>query len=178
MLFLAIEHQLHRRASLLRQLRANQTFRSELQLAAEAARARALSAKELSSIYDNRSWRWNDGAAHFKAGNRAFIAWVHKGSKATYADGSWSVDDRGHLCFRATWHGVGGQATTSTCFEHRTDDKNIYQRKLPNGKWYVFSHIPQQPDDEIHKIEPGDRVSSEYRINKTYVGKHARSKKR
>src|SRR4029079_10151068 len=37
MLFLAIEHQFDRRARLLRELRADQSLRAELQLAAEAA---------------------------------------------------------------------------------------------------------------------------------------------
>jgi hypothetical protein len=146
--------------------------KAEDQVAADAAKGRALTTKELDSIYQDRSWRWSNGAAYFRAQNRMFIASVDKGAQASYAEGSWSVSDQGRLCFTATWHGLGGQRTASTCFEHRTDDKNIYQRKLPDATWYVFSHLPALPDDEIQKLQPGDQVSEDYRTNKRYLAEH------
>jgi hypothetical protein len=152
--------------------------KAEDQIAADAARGRVLTAKELNAIYEDRSWRWNNGAAYFRTPNRTFIAWVDKGAKASYADGSWSVSDPGRLCFTATWHGLGAQRRASTCFEHRTDDKNIYQRRLPDGEWYVFSHLPALPGDEIQKFQPGDHVSEEYQTNKRYLAEHGRGKKR
>jgi hypothetical protein len=157
--------------------------KAEDEIGAAAAKGRVLTVKELNSIYEGRSWRWTDGAGYFGAPNRVFTAWLNKGAKATYADGSWSVSDQGRLCYRATWHALTAKSmafnnTASTCFEHRTDDKIIYQRMSPKGKWYVFSHIPALPADEVQKLQPGDHVSEDYKTNKRYVAEHARRQKR
>jgi uncharacterized protein DUF995 len=152
--------------------------KAEDQIAAAAAKGRVLTAKELNSIYEDRTWPWKDGASYYGAQNRVFRYWFNRGAKATYGEGTWSVSDRGRLCFRVTWHGLGGDGTTSKCSEHRTDDKNIYQRPLPNGKWYVFSHLPVTPGDEIQKLQPGDHVSEDYQTNKRYVAEHVSRKKR
>src|SRR5262245_20467393 len=153
--------------------------KAQEQIAADAAKARVLTAKELNAIYEDRTWRWKDGAGYFGTKNRAFAAWAGIGEKASYAEGSWSADDRGRVCSRATWHGTWGKNKLTNCQEHRTDDKNIYQRSLPNGKWYIFSHLPAQPDDEMQKnIQPGDHVLEDYQKNKQYVAQHARGKKK
>jgi hypothetical protein len=131
----------------------------------EAAKARSLTAKELTSMYAGQTWQWADGAAYFVP-NRAFMAWANNGTKAAYADGSWFVSDQGRLCSNATWHGREGNAQSTTCWETRIDEKRIYQRKLPAGKWYILAHIPARADDEIQKLEPGDRVSGGYQRNK------------
>jgi uncharacterized protein DUF995 len=153
------------------------------QIATDAAKARALTAEELNSIYQDRTWPWEDGAAYFRAANRGFIAWVGKGTKATYADGSWSVNDQGRLCYSATWHGLWRNSpwerrTAPSCFEHRRDDETIYKRSLPHGKWYVFSHAPALPDDEIRKLQPGDHVSEDYQKSKRYLAGIGHSRKK
>jgi hypothetical protein len=149
---------------------------AEDRVTAAAVGGRALTTNELNSLYQDRSWVWKDGAGHFRTENREFTAWVNEGARASYADGSWFVDDKGHLCFHATWHAVRGNKQVLTCFDHRADDKNIYQRKLPNGKWYVFSHLPALPDDEVQKLQPGDHVSEGYQRNKRYVAEHSRGR--
>jgi uncharacterized protein DUF995 len=151
--------------------------KAEDEIAAAATKGRPLTAKELDSIYNDRTWPWPDSAGYFRP-NKIFTAWVHKGAKASYGEGSWFVSDQGRLCFRATWHTLTGQGTKLACTEHRTDDKNIYQRPLPNGKWYIFSHLPALPDDDIQKLQPGDHVSENYQANKRYVTEHAGRKKK
>jgi Protein of unknown function (DUF995) len=140
------------------------------QITADAERGRALFAAELRSIYENRTWPWEHGAAYFAAANHRFIAWLD--TDKTYAEGSWSVNDNGRLCFDATWYGVEGHSDATACFEHRTEDKNIYKRALPDGKWYIFSHLPTQPGDELKKLQLGDQVSENYQKNKTYLAEH------
>jgi hypothetical protein len=61
----------------------------------------------------------------------------------------------------------------------------IYQRELPRGSWYLFSHLPPKPDDEIYRLESGDHVTDEYLRAKQYVmerlptrGEPARNPKR
>src|SRR5690348_2067852 len=128
------------------------------QITIDAERGRALFATEISSIYENHTWPWQDGAAYFGEANHRFIAWLNR-DKA-YAEGSWSANDSGRLCFNAIWYGVWGHGDMkSSCFEHRTEDKNIYKRALPDGKWYIFSDLPAQPGDEMTKIRLGDQVS-------------------
>jgi hypothetical protein len=141
------------------------------QITADAERGRALFATELRSIYENRTWPWDHGAAYLAAANHRFIAWLD--TDKTYAEGSWSVNDNGRLCFDATWYGVEGHGdATRACFEHRTEDKNIYKRALPDGKWFIFSHLPAQPGDEIKSLQLGDQVSENYQKNKAYLAEH------
>ena len=152
--------------------------RGQDQIATTAGAARVLRKERLDSIYADRTWHWKDGAGYFQAKNREFKAWVGKGRKATYAEGSWTVNNNGRLCFRAAWHSLRGRKRASTCFAHRSDGKNIYQRRLPRGKWYIFSHIPARPGDEINKLQPGDQVSKSYHANKSYVQRARKMRKR
>lgn len=134
----------------------------------QAAKARALTAKELASVYEGRTWQWDDGASYF-APNRAFVAWTKKGMKAAYADGSWSVSDQGRLCSNAIWHSREGNGPSTKCWETRIEEKTIYQRQLPDGKWYILAHVPALAEDEIQKLEPGNHVSEAYQTNKHVV---------
>ncbi len=70
------------------------------------------------------------------------------------------VDDLGQLCMRATWTNAEGAARASTCFGHRKIGNTIYQRRQPDGKWYVFRHASVLPDDEFRKLVPVDTVSA------------------
>ena len=144
----------------------------EDEIKSAAEKGHPLTAKEVNSIYADKTWFWEDGAGYFGTSHRVFKAASGKAGTATYGNGSWSADDQGRLCFNATWYSLGGHSTASVCFEHRSDDQNIYQRKLLDGKWYVFSHLPSLPDDEIKKLQPGDHVSEEYEANKRYLAEH------
>jgi hypothetical protein len=140
------------------------------QIAGDADKARPLTSKELSSIYEDRTLTWQGGAAYFRAANHRFMAWL---DKKAFGEGSWSANDNGRLCQNATWHGIGGQSVTnSSCFEHRTDDKNIYKRELPDGRWYIFSHLPAQPGDEVQALQLGNRISEGYQKTRSYVIEH------
>jgi hypothetical protein len=150
---------------------------AEEQISNAARNGHPLTAEELNSIYADHSWRWKDGAAYFGAQHHTFRAWSGSGAKTSYAEGSWSAGDRGRLCFDATWYGVKGHNNSTTCLEHRTDDKNIYQRRLPKGEWYLFGHQPAVSEDEIKKFEPGDKVSEDYKKNKRYVTAHSSRRK-
>jgi len=152
--------------------------KAEDQIASAAEKGHPLATKELRSIYENHTWHWKDGAAYFGTQDQTFKAWVGEGTESSYADGSWSVNDQGRLCFRATWYVREGHRSATTCLEHRADDKNMYQRKLPKGDWYIFSHLPAQPGDEIQKMEPGDHVADGYQKNKRYVTTHAKRGRR
>ena len=145
---------------------------AEEQHADAAAKARAVPAKQIIAIYENRTWPWDNGAAYFGESNHKFAAWVGQGAKTAYADGSWTANDQGQLCFSGTWHSIGGNGPSTTCFEFRSDEKNIYQRKLPDGEWYIFSHLPALPNDEIKKLQPGDQIAKGYDENKRYLAEH------
>lgn len=147
------------------------------QVSTTAAAAGPLSSKKLELIYGDRTWHWKDGAGYFQLKDRRFKAWVGEGAKGSYAEGSWSMNNQGRLCFRAVWHSLRGGRRATTCFAHRSDDKTIYQRRLPKGKWYVFAHIPSLADDEINKLQAGDQVSAQYQANKRYVAAHSRKRR-
>ncbi|SCB58054.1 Protein of unknown function [Rhizobium aethiopicum] len=131
--------------------------------AAEAANKKAptpLSAYELYRIYGDRTWTWDTGGGRFFEDGRRFVAWVNDKGKQSFAEGKWVVDDLGQLCMRATWTNAEGAARASTCFGHRKIGNTIYQRRQPNGNWYVFRHASARQDDEFRKLVSTDTVSA------------------
>lgn len=142
-----------------------QTTAAASSIAEKAKAARDMTTQELYRVYKNRSWIWKDGGGYFRVSKRQFTAWVGKGKKATVAKGIWYLPDRGKTCFRATWLSTEWSKAERTCFLHRTDGDIIYQRKLPDGEWYVFKNKPVQSYDEIQKLRHGDYVSLNYTKN-------------
>lgn len=138
-------------------------------VANKADAAKDLTTQELYRIYKGRSWMWSDGGAYFRISRREFTAWVGHGRKSSIAKGIWYLPGRGKTCFRATWTAVKWKVGKRTCFAHRTDGKNIYQRKLPDGKWYVFKHTPVRRYDEFRKLKQGNRIGRNYVRNSRYI---------
>ncbi|MBX5171587.1 DUF995 domain-containing protein [Rhizobium sp. NZLR1b] len=133
---------------------------------AEAAGKKAptpLSAYELYRIYGDKTWIWNTGGGRFVDDGRRFVAWTNDKGKQSFAEGTWVVDDLGQLCMRATWTNAEGAARASTCFGHRKIGNTIYQRRQPDGNWYVFRHASVRGDDEFGKLVPMDSVSAKAR---------------
>lgn len=148
--------------------------KSKEPIAAAAMSGRVLTDTELLGIFSDRTWYWKDGAAYFQQ-NRRFKAWVNAGAETTYGAGSWSVSNNGQLCIRATWYSLSGNTKTFTCYDHRIGSA-IYQRELPRGHWYLFSHIPPRAGDEIKKLAKGDHVSAEYLRARRYVIKNRKAR--
>lgn len=137
----------------------------------EALEPRSLTNGELYDIYANRTWIWEDGAGHFEVAGRRFTAFTKSGREGSYAYGRWFLTNRGRVCFRATWFAADGNAEAVTCFEHKTDGNTISQRRLPDGEWYVFSHLPPKRGDEILKLKAGNRVAASFERNKTALSR-------
>lgn len=121
--------------------------------------AKPLSSSEIYRIYSHNSWMWKDGAGYFAVSKRQFKAWSGKGSKASAGQGIWFITDPGKLCLRATWHEKGTSFPATTCFSHRGKNGVIYQRREPDGDWYIFKHAQTRKGDEITKFRRGDYVS-------------------
>lgn len=121
--------------------------------------AKPLSNSEIYRIYSHNSWMWKDGAGYFAVSKRQFKAWSGKGSNASVGTGIWFITDPGKLCMRATWYEKGTSSPATTCFSHRGKDGVIYQRREPDGDWYIFKHAPTRKGDEITKFRRGDYVS-------------------
>jgi hypothetical protein len=131
--------------------------------AAKAARVtspRPLTKAALRRMFRDRTWLWANGAAYFAPDGR-FAAWAGRKAKASYAYGSWRIRPNGRLCFRANWVSRSGSGRAESCFGHGSTSGDILQRKLPNGKWYVFKHRRTRANDEVRKLVIGDRVSAQ-----------------
>lgn len=124
------------------------------------ATARPMTAYELLTIYGGRSWNWSKGAAYMKTEGRQFVAWYGEGEGFGYSRGRWTLNDDGKFCLWAKWVTAKGTYPGRTCFEHQIDAGNIYQRKLPDGAWYIFKHASTEATDEFNKIVPEDLASS------------------
>lgn len=121
--------------------------------------AKAMTATELYNLYRDKSWQWNDGAGLMQADGRRFTAWAGSGNKATWAEGRWTVNDNGRLCFKARWHSSSGAAPARTCFRHKRLGDTIYQKREPSGEWYIFKHATVAEGDEFNKLVSRDLVS-------------------
>ena len=130
------------------------------QVADLAEKAEAVPDEGIYQMYQNRSWLWGrNGAGYFAVQRRQFSAWTSDKGKPGYGDGIWFIPGGGKLCFRAKWHGAGGDSNALTCFEHRQSGRVVYQRKLPDGDWYVFRSSHRNLADEFMKLKHGDYVS-------------------
>ncbi len=125
------------------------------------ANARVMTGVELYMLYRDRSWIWRDGAGHMQSDDRRFTAWAESDSGQLWAEGRWIVTDSGRLCLQADWHAPSVVYPNRTCFSHAVDGGTIYQRRLPDGDWYVFKHAKPLPDDEFGKLSRADVVSSQ-----------------
>src|SRR5262245_57747377 len=114
---------------------------------------------ELLRLYQGRSWLWGDGAGYFSPEQRRFTAATGKGSTASSGEGRWFITDTGKLCFTATWVTKDGSTPARTCFSHRKQGDDVYQKREPDGEWYVFKHSPVRDTDEYAKFRVGDYVA-------------------
>ncbi len=131
------------------------------------AKARPMTAFELYQLYRDKSWQWPDGAGRMQDANRQFSAWVDGAKGQSWAEGRWTVDDAGRLCFDATWHAASGKFPAKTCFLHRVLDKTIYQKRESGGAWFVFRHGTPNEADEAQKLVASDLVSQRLSVVKT-----------
>src|SRR6185503_4357550 len=107
-----------------------------------------------------KSWSWSDGFGYFGPKGQ-FSAFAGSGRDRTTVKGAWEVLDGGRLCFAGVWVARSGRRSARTCFLHKMREGHIYQRRLPNGNWYIFKHNPEQEGDQ--KLVPGDQTLSDSR---------------
>ncbi len=123
------------------------------------ATAEPLTAVELYVLYRDKTWNWNPGAVHFFDKGRRFLSWVSGDKGDSYGEGRFTLTDSGRLCLNGEWTGAAGPEKNVSCFLHKRDRGTIYQKREDEGEWYIFSHAPVQPDDEINRLVEGDSVS-------------------
>jgi len=80
------------------------------------------------------------------------------------------LTDSGRLCLNGEWTGAAGPQKSVSCFLHKKDRGTIYQKREDEGEWYIFSHAPVQPDDEINRLVDGDSVSDRVAGIKSKLG--------
>lgn len=120
----------------------------------------ALSAGELESLYGDRTWKWKSGAGRFVETDHTFLAWARSKEVDSFAEGHWQASDDGRLCIIAKWTTAEGAHDNTTCFIHLRDRGTIYQRREPDGPWYIFKTFIIQPEDEYRKLIRQDSVSA------------------
>jgi hypothetical protein len=127
---------------------------------ARQAKPQPLSAHELYMLYRDKTWTWDTGGGRFFDDGRRLVAWVNDKNTQYVAEGRWTVDNYGQLCMRAIWTNKDDAVRACTCFGHRKIGAVIYQRRQPDGKWYIFKHAKPQAGDEYLKLVTADTVSA------------------
>lgn len=125
------------------------------------SKARIMTPTEIYDLYRDKSWEWENGAGFMKDAGRRFRAWKSGEEGKSWAEGRWVITRSGGMCLDATWHTKDRLYPSKTCFSHRVHNGTIYQKREPDGNWYVFSHAVPRVDDEAKKLTPGDLVSEE-----------------
>jgi hypothetical protein len=115
---------------------------------------RPLTKKEIVDLYEGKSWLWEKGVGFFAAKGQ-FNAFSGDGKDRSTVAGNWEALDDGRLCFSGVWTAKNWRRFARTCFAHKIKDGHIYQRRLPQGQWYIFRHEPSQEGDQ--KIVAGDQ---------------------
>jgi hypothetical protein len=133
--------------------------------------ATPVSASELKAIYGDKTWLWKTGAGRFDTRDDQFSAFTREPGKESIGVGRWDVDDNGKLCIRATWYAASGDGGAATCFGHVKIGATIYQRRYPDGHWYVFRHAPQRAGDEARKLVSNNTVAPKIRQWKAATSK-------
>ncbi|KAB2684213.1 DUF995 domain-containing protein [Brucella tritici] len=114
--------------------------------------ARVMTPAELYVLYRDKNWQWADGAGRMESQNRRFTARVDGDKGKAWAEGRWRITWSGQMCFDAKWHLDQGVFPNKTCFSHRIADGTIYQKREPDGVWYIFRHAGGNKDDEARKL--------------------------
>lgn len=142
------------------------------QASEQPAGTRPMTAFEIYRLYKNKSWQWDNGAGQMTDvdAGRQFSAWADGEKGKSWAEGRWVIAENGLLCLNATWHSQQGAFPAKTCFSHRVGNGTIYQRREPDGKWYVFRHAEARDSDEAHKLVSTDLVSQQRDSIKTALG--------
>lgn len=126
---------------------------------AEPPGSRPMSPEDVMALYRGKTWVWSDGAGYFDPDTN-FVAWSGSGGKQSHAEGRWVLLEDGRLCMRATWYIKTGGTKANTCFGHRIANGAIYQKRMPDGEWYVLRNAPPKSDDEYAKFRAGDLVGA------------------
>lgn len=113
--------------------------------------ARLLTDEELFLLYVGKTWKWGAGGGYFGP-NGLFRARTFDGGTITDGGGTWGVNNKGRMCFRADWIDPTGHANANTCFDHAELGGDLYQRRLPSGDWYVFRHGEGEAGDEYYSL--------------------------
>ncbi|MFB9950109.1 DUF995 domain-containing protein [Rhizobium puerariae] len=133
--------------------------------------AKPLTNAEIQKLYSQNSWIWKSGAGYFSPREQRFTAWSRENGAASYGIGRWFITEPGKLCFNADWHAKTGSSNAITCFSHRRDGNVIYQKREPDGEWYVFRNQPMAATDEFAKLRHGDYVGPRLTKIQATVGK-------
>ncbi len=114
--------------------------------------SRVMSPAEIYLLYRDKNWQWSDGVGRMDSLNRRFTAHVDGEKGQALAEGRWRITRSGQMCFDARWHIEHEVFPSKTCFTHRILDGTIYQKREPDGVWYVFRHADGAPTDEARKL--------------------------
>ncbi|MBJ6131649.1 DUF995 domain-containing protein [Ochrobactrum sp. Q0168] len=116
------------------------------------AGTRVMTPFEIYVLYRDKNWQWTDGSGQMVSTDRRFTARVDGEKGKAWAEGRWMITETGRMCFKADWHTEKGKFPVKTCFSHRIGDGVVYQKREPDGVWYVFRHADGRADDEARKL--------------------------
>ena len=123
-----------------------------------APKGKPLSMHEVRKLYAGKTWFWRDGGGYFARSGR-FHGKSGYGNSSSQMKGGWWAYAGGKLCFSGTWRTKGGPGFASSCFAHKRIGRTIYQKRLPEGRWYVFKHARIRKNDEYRKLARGKYVN-------------------
>jgi hypothetical protein len=129
----------------------------------EGTHGRPMAAAEVRKLFSGKTWLWQGGGGYLDPSG-SFIGVVgNDAATGAYAEGKWEVNDKGQLCHSEEWNSRSGKSNATTCYSHHSWGKAIYQRKEPDGAWYVFQSARARKADPANNLVQGNRIIDQVR---------------
>ena len=131
----------------------------------QPSNAQLLTPTQVNTLYSGKTWFWKSGAGYLDPTGR-FEAWANDDAGPSYGVGTWTIDARGVMCFKAKWTSGASSADATRCFGHSRVSNALYQRDESVGRWYLFKHDVAHKDDGFSKIVAGNLIKSQLKAAK------------
>ncbi len=131
--------------------------------AAAATKITVPSNQDLTQLYAGKTWYWKAGAGYF-APDGTFKCILRSTDQMDECTGKWSAQS-GALTIVMNWKSTPPRSfetawrSTKVIFYHETQGTDIWQKKEPNGAWFVFKHATPEKGDEWWKLQSGDKTA-------------------
>jgi hypothetical protein len=121
--------------------------------------AKSYSKAEVTTLYTGKSWRWDDGGGAYFSPDGKFVAISIEGK--AFANGTWSANSQGQMCYTAAWRSSKGNKTYGDCHNFVKAADGVYQavnKGNDKGKWFC-AEAEKADNGVFGRLTSGDNIT-------------------